>query len=65
MIICEVTVPAQQSTKSFNMGLIVITLPCNIQQAKNVKEFKMLLQTKLNNKTKQGLKRVKTQMSCS
>jgi hypothetical protein len=38
------------------MDLIVITLPCNIQQANNAKEFKMLLQRKLNNKTKQGLK---------
>jgi len=47
------------------MGLIIITLPYNIQQANNAKEFKMLLQRKLNNRTKQGLKRVKTHMSCS
>jgi len=47
------------------MGLIVITLPCNIQQANSAKEFKMLLQKKVNNRTKQGLKRVNTQLSCS
>jgi len=47
------------------MDLIVITLPCYIQQANNAKEFKMLLQRKLNNRIKQGLKRVKTQMNCS
>jgi hypothetical protein len=47
------------------MGLIVITLPYNIQQANNAKEFKMLLQRKLNNRTKHGLKRVNTQLNCS